>query len=278
MASIYKKIQTRFWNDADVVNCFEPDDKLFYLFLMTSPLTTQWGIFEINHRYCANTIGWTLEKVVEVFARFEKTLKKIKYSPETSEIVVFNGLKYSLEGANPSYIKYLISGFDEVKNRSLLKYVSGLPGLLDRTGMRLDLLDEVNKMRDDIAQPMLTDEEAPKAPRRTRKTIEFYEYSEGNIPEELEELKGFAKEWQRFCKSRKEVNKKPLTVDQADGLLDELLEKYKEGFCEPTEVVKRSANSGWQGLFYGGKPLRTRRAKRTTEGHQDIDSSEGNIV
>ena len=46
-------IDTSFWTDDKVVDLFSPEDRYFFLYLMTNPHTTQLGIYAINKKYMA---------------------------------------------------------------------------------------------------------------------------------------------------------------------------------------------------------------------------------
>lgn len=48
--SVKRVVDTQFWNDDKVVDCFSPEDKLFMLYLMTNPHTTQLGIYPVNEK------------------------------------------------------------------------------------------------------------------------------------------------------------------------------------------------------------------------------------
>ena len=50
---IKRVISTDFWLDDKVLDLFSPEDKLFFLYLMTNPHTTQLGIYPINKRVMA---------------------------------------------------------------------------------------------------------------------------------------------------------------------------------------------------------------------------------
>ena len=46
---IKRVVDVDFWNDEKVMDLFTPEDKLFFLYLLTNPHTTQLGIYAIHH-------------------------------------------------------------------------------------------------------------------------------------------------------------------------------------------------------------------------------------
>ena len=93
---IKRVINTDFWLDGKVLDLFSPEDKLFFLYLMTNPHTTQLGIYAINKRVMAFELGYSIESVQVLLDRFETKYNLIKYSPTTGEIAIKNYLRHSI--------------------------------------------------------------------------------------------------------------------------------------------------------------------------------------
>lgn len=120
---IKRVISTDFWLDNKVLDLFSPEDKLFFLYLMTNPHTTQLGIYAINKRVMAFELGYSIESVQVLLDRFETKYNLIKYSPTTGEIAIKNYLRHSIvKGGKPVY-DLLIKEISKVKDKSLLQYV-----------------------------------------------------------------------------------------------------------------------------------------------------------
>ena len=83
-------VDTSFWNDDKVIETFSPEDKLFMLYLLTNPHTTQLGVYPISKKYMAFELGYSIEAVSVLIDRFENKYKMIKYSNETKEVAVKN--------------------------------------------------------------------------------------------------------------------------------------------------------------------------------------------
>lgn len=121
--AIKRIVDTNFWNDDKVVEMFSPEDKLFMLYLMTNPHTTQLGIYAINKKIMAFELGYAIETINILLDRFENKYNMIKYSNDTKEIAIKNYLKYSIIKGGKPVEDLLIKEIKQVKCKSLLKYV-----------------------------------------------------------------------------------------------------------------------------------------------------------
>ena len=120
---IKRIVDTDFWLDDKVVDMFSPEDKLFMLYLLTNPHTTQLGIYPLNKRVMAFELGYSLETVTVLLERFEVKYNIIRYSPETSEIAVRNYLRHSIIKGGQPVEDLLMKEISKVKDKSLLTYV-----------------------------------------------------------------------------------------------------------------------------------------------------------
>ena len=120
---IKRVVDTDFWNDEKVMDMFTPEDKLFFLYLLTNPHTTQLGIYAINPKYITIETGYTIESVKVLLDRFENQYEIIKYSKETKEIAVKNFLKHSIVKGGAPVRDCLIRELKAVKNKDLIKFV-----------------------------------------------------------------------------------------------------------------------------------------------------------
>lgn len=91
--AIYRPIQVSFWHDNFVIN-LTPEEKFFYLYLMTNEKTTQCGIYEIPLRIIEMDTGYNRETVTKLLERFTE-YEKIKYNFETGELMILNWVKHN---------------------------------------------------------------------------------------------------------------------------------------------------------------------------------------
>ena len=124
---IKRIVDTDFWLDDKVVDMFSPEDKLFFLYLMTNPHTTQLGIYQINRRVMAFEIGYSTDSINVLLDRFENDYKVIRYSKTTSEVAIKNYLRHSIIKGGKPVQDLLVKEINHVKDKSLLQFVySGL--------------------------------------------------------------------------------------------------------------------------------------------------------
>jgi ADP-heptose:LPS heptosyltransferase len=116
----HRKVRTEFWKNPIVMGEMTPEDKYFYLYLLTNPFTTQIGIYRINKRQIAFDLGYSIETVYLLMDRFTLYHKLIRYNPTTRELAIKNwGKDYLHEGG-----KQIISELKEVEDLSLIQYVA----------------------------------------------------------------------------------------------------------------------------------------------------------
>lgn len=121
--AVFRNVKTSFWTDDKVVNDFSPEDKLFFLYLLTNPHTTQLGIYPFVPKIAAFELGYSVEAVKVLMDRFENKYNMIKYSLETGEIAVKNYLRHSVvRGGNP-VMDCLVREESEVKDKSLVIFI-----------------------------------------------------------------------------------------------------------------------------------------------------------
>ena len=68
----YRNIQISFWTDSKVADEFTPEDKYFYLYLMTNPHTNTCGCYEISIRQMSIETGYSKETISKLIERMEK--------------------------------------------------------------------------------------------------------------------------------------------------------------------------------------------------------------
>ncbi len=95
MSAPWRQVHKTFWSDPKVVDYFTPEDKFFYLYLITNEHTTQCGVYKISLKQIGFETGYSIETVKNLVERFQNSLKRIRYNPETNEIAILNWAKYN---------------------------------------------------------------------------------------------------------------------------------------------------------------------------------------
>ena len=91
----YRQIYTTFWTDSKVTDDFTPEDKYFYLYLLTNSRTNLCGCYEISKKQICNDTGYNTDTVTRLLERLEKVHEVILYSEKTKEILLLNWHKYN---------------------------------------------------------------------------------------------------------------------------------------------------------------------------------------
>ncbi len=119
---IKRIVDTSFWTDGKVDE-FSPEDKYFMTYLMTSPYSTQLGIYEISIKYVAIHLGYSQDTVNVLLDRFENKYGIIIFSKETNEVAIKNYLRHSIIKGGAPVRDCLIKEMKKVKNKELIARV-----------------------------------------------------------------------------------------------------------------------------------------------------------
>lgn len=124
MSGIYRQVFSTFWSDPNVVDSFSPEDKYFYLYLITNEHTNQCGIYQISAKQMAFDLGYSVEAVRALIERFQSHLKRIRYNQETREMAILNWAKHNYPEKTTDNRFYCIEDeLEMVKDRTLVDMV-----------------------------------------------------------------------------------------------------------------------------------------------------------
>lgn len=121
---IKRIVDTDFWTDDKVMMEFSPEDRLFMLYLLTNPHTTQLGVYKILPKQMAFELGYSSDTINVLLDRFENKYNMIRYSKVTSEIAVRNYLKYSIVKGGKPVLDLLTKEANRVKDKTLVAYIN----------------------------------------------------------------------------------------------------------------------------------------------------------
>ncbi len=91
----YRNVSVSFWTDSKIDDDFTPEDKYFYLYLLTNPHASICGCYEISMKQMERETGCTTETVMRLLNRMENIHRVLRYSPDTKEILLLNWFKYN---------------------------------------------------------------------------------------------------------------------------------------------------------------------------------------
>lgn len=119
----FRQIQTDFWSNPYVQEEMTPEDKFFYLYLMTNEKSTQIGIYKITKKQIAFDMGYSIETVENLLKRFTEQHKLIKYDSETREIILLEWAKTSLNKGGKPFEDLISSELKEVKQKEFIEII-----------------------------------------------------------------------------------------------------------------------------------------------------------
>lgn len=111
--SKYRQVQVSFWQDAFVLD-LTPEEKYFYIYLMTNSKSSQIGIYELPKRIIETETGYNRETVEKLLQRFVD-YGKIEYHEPTKEIYIKNWAKYNWNNS-PKVVARVQAELNEVKH------------------------------------------------------------------------------------------------------------------------------------------------------------------
>jgi len=120
----FRMVRTDFWKNPMVLEEMTPEDRYFYLYLLTNPNTTQIGIYKITQKQMAFDLGYSLEGVHSLMERFIYHHKVIRYNHQTRELAIRFWGKENLHKAGKPVMDCMVSELKEVEDFSLIQYVS----------------------------------------------------------------------------------------------------------------------------------------------------------
>jgi hypothetical protein len=121
--AIKRIVSTQFWEDEKVINEFTPEDKYFFLYLLTNPRSTLLGIYRLVPKQAAFELGYSPDAVNILLERFEHKYGIICYNPDTCEVAIRNYLRHGIVSGGTPVLAQLHKDAAVIKDRSLLEYV-----------------------------------------------------------------------------------------------------------------------------------------------------------
>lgn len=98
-----------------------PEQKYFYLFLLTNDKTKQCGIYEITKRQICYDTGYNIDTVSKLLEYFING-GKIRYNTSTNEIAIKNWQKYN-GSTSPKVQSCINQELKSIKDKTLIQYL-----------------------------------------------------------------------------------------------------------------------------------------------------------
>ena len=136
----YRNISLTFWTDSKVDDDFTPEDKYFYLYLLTNPHTNICGCYEISMKQMERETGYNSDTVKRLLKRMETVHEVIRYNESTKEVLVINWSKYNWS-ASDKVKKAVIEVASHIKSEELKRYVMHMVSIRYAYSMETSVTD-----------------------------------------------------------------------------------------------------------------------------------------
>lgn len=110
--ALSRTIHLSFWTDSKIIDDFTPEDRYFYLYLMTNPHTNLCGCYEISMKQMSDETGYSKETVEKLIYRMSQIHKVINFSTDTKEMLLLNWSKYNWTNSD----KFKVAVDREIQN------------------------------------------------------------------------------------------------------------------------------------------------------------------
>lgn len=167
----YRNIQISFWTDSKVADDFTPEDKYFYLYLMTNPHTNTCGCYELSIRQMSIETGYAKETIIKLINRMENVHGVIKYSQENKEVLLINWRKYNWTSSE-RLRKSILDGIKHIKTEAFCKFLTDCFANSDTIFDLGSLPSSVNSDEESSNEP----NEAPKKEKEPKKKYGEYNH------------------------------------------------------------------------------------------------------
>lgn len=238
--AICRSISLSFWTDSKVDDDFTPEDKYFYLYLLTNPHTNICGCYELGEKQCARETGYNQETVSRLLKRFEEVHDVIRYNPQAKEVLILNWYKYNWS-TSEKLEKCVRDTCQTLKTDAFKEYILAL---LDRSD-------------DTVSIPYPYSMDTSTNTNTNTKTISnaiTKANTEADSKDEIEEMFGYneylleaVRDWFEYKKQRKEKYQ-PVGMKSLLTMIQNNVSKYGEDAV--VEVIRESMGSGYKGILW----------------------------
>ncbi len=259
--AIYRNIQMSFWTDSKIVDDYTPEDRYFYLYLMTNPHTNLCGCYEVSIKQVADETGYSKETVEKLFRRMAETHKSVFYSKETKEVLLVNWGKYNwtksekfrkplgkeIESVKNAGFREFLTALYENEDSVLIPYPYGSDTTVTVTDTDTVTVSDTDSVTDtdSVVNAVDPEKESKKVTSKDRKKKQTVYYPNDGVLNQA---------FMEYVEMR-ELIKKPMTdraVTLAMKKLEELATSPPSGSMDndlAVKILEQSTMNCWQGLF-----------------------------
>jgi hypothetical protein len=117
--AVYRQVQVSYWQDPVVLK-LTPEQKYFYLYLMTNSKTRQCGCYEISPQVMQFETGYNLETIDKLISMFTD-MGKIEYNTESCEMLLKNWHKHN-KSSSPKVVTCVKNEIETIKHAPFKRY------------------------------------------------------------------------------------------------------------------------------------------------------------
>ncbi len=121
--AIYRNVHVSYWTDGKVVDDFSPEDRYFFVYLLTNPHTNLCGCYEISMKQMSDELGYNKETIEKLIDRFHSVHEVLAYSKKTKEMLLYNWWKYNWT-KSPKLQAALLKEIPKVKTPKFRDYLN----------------------------------------------------------------------------------------------------------------------------------------------------------
>lgn len=242
----YRALSISFWTDSKVVDDFTPEDKYFYMYLMTNPHTNLCGCYEISTKQASNETGYNTDTIERLLRRFETVHDVIRYSKETKEVLILNWHKYNWTRSE-KFRKPLLCEIGRIKEQHFREYLTMVADNDDDT-VSIPYkygIDTSVTVTDTVSDTVTVSINKTKGNRKP--TVDAFKdvISQAQLSEPVK------RKLVEFIEYRQEIKKPYKTARGVKSLVQEA-EKQEQihGSSAVIECIDKSMRNEWQGIFW----------------------------
>lgn len=116
----YRTVYLSYWTDSKVEDDFTPEDKYFYLYILTNPHTNLCGCYEISMSSMTKETGYNEGSIKRLLDRMENVHQVLQYDKETKEVFIPKWGKYNWANS-PKTIQGAVNVASHIKSERLRK-------------------------------------------------------------------------------------------------------------------------------------------------------------
>ena len=120
--AIYRNVSLSFWEDIKIVDDFTPEDRYFYLYLLTNPHTNLLGCYQVSFKQIINETGYNKDTIEKIIDRMVNIHNVIIFDSKTNEIFIKNWYKYNWTRSE-KLLKKVEKLIEYVKSEELKKHL-----------------------------------------------------------------------------------------------------------------------------------------------------------